>query len=157
MPLFTIAQLAKAAHERPYVISCMRQLIQETAATEEEAVDLYYALQDEFPKDEFLFIHLGKKVAPPPRTADPHWWGSDIPIPQADILKEFDEMIAIQTSDGTWNYDPYLHGMANGMIYMRSLISGEDPKYLDAPEEWLRDRDAQNEMDDGFVEIVDLF
>ncbi len=50
-----------------------------------------------------------------------------------EYLISLDEAIRLQSTDGTWNYDPYLHGMANGLIYAKSLLTGEDPKYLDPP------------------------
>lgn len=46
---------------------------------------------------------------------------------------------AMQCEDGTWDFDPYMHGMANGMIYMLSVIFGEEPQYKDAPKKWLVD------------------
>lgn len=62
----------------------------------------------------------------------------------ADVLEEringCDRLLKTQCSDGNWNYDSYGHGMANGMILVLTLIKGEDPKYLDAPKEWLRDK-----------------
>jgi len=71
------------------------------------------------------------------------------------LLDVFDEMLAIQCSKGTWNANPYMHGMANGMIFMRALISDEDPAYLDAPDAWL-DGDCscqaeQTGFEDGLV------
>lgn len=63
------------------------------------------------------------------RIANPTWWENDEPIDRAELLAEFDEMLAIQCTDGTWNYDPYLHGMANGMIFMKSLVDGQEPPY----------------------------
>lgn len=55
-------------------------------------------------------------------------------------LKELDKVLTIQTADGNWNYDAYMHGMANGMIMARSCITGEDPDFIEAPKEWLADR-----------------
>lgn len=52
-------------------------------------------------------------------------------------INELNELLKIQCSDGNWNYDPYMHGMANGMIFTKSLLTGEQPKYLNAPEQWL--------------------
>ena len=52
----------------------------------------------------------------------------------ADSLQE---MIDVQCSHGNWNYDSYMHGMANGMIFSKSVLTGKDPKYLDAPDRWL--------------------
>ena len=51
-------------------------------------------------------------------------------------LDQLDEMIDIQCSDGNWNYDSYMQGMANGMIFARSCITGVDPVYVEAPETW---------------------
>ena len=48
-------------------------------------------------------------------------------------------VINIATSDGNWNYDPYLHGMANGLILAQAIIDETDPEYLDAPKVWLKD------------------
>jgi hypothetical protein len=79
------------------------------------------------------------------RLANPSWWATDetgahtkpadpaTPVPVGDILKNFDDMITVACTDGTWDSDPYLHGMANGMLFLRSVVSGEDPKFLDAP------------------------
>ena len=50
------------------------------------------------------------------------------------------EMVAVACADGTWNYDPYLHGMANGMIFALSLADGKAPVFLSAPKMWLKDR-----------------
>lgn len=79
------------------------------------------------------------------RTANPNWWGTaeenfyvdpTTNIPVQDVLAEFDGLLDIQCSDGNWNYDPYLYGMANGMLLMRAIVSGEDPQYLEPPDEW---------------------
>lgn len=56
---------------------------------------------------------------------------------QQDLLDRYDDLLAIQCADGTWDQDPYMHGMANGMILLRSLVSGEKPTFLEAPKRWL--------------------
>lgn len=56
-----------------------------------------------------------------------------------DFLQDFDEMLEVACADGTWNYDPYFHGMANGMIFVRSLLTDQEPQYLEAPDHWLAD------------------
>jgi hypothetical protein len=69
------------------------------------------------------------------------------------LLEKLDDLIAIQTSSGNWDFDPYMHGMANGMILMRAIVSGEDPKFLDAPETWRSERtaaDVSGRYHDGF-------
>ncbi len=52
-------------------------------------------------------------------------------------IEQLKEITAMQCSDGNWNYDPYMHGMANGMIMALSMMEGKEPEFLDAPDEWL--------------------
>lgn len=58
------------------------------------------------------------------------------------VISALDDIVKIQTSDGNWNYDQYMHGMANGLILALHIAKDEegDPPYLDAPEEWLKDK-----------------
>lgn len=49
------------------------------------------------------------------------------------------ELTEIQLRDGNWNYNEYMHGMANGMILALSIMDGCAADYLDAPDVWLRD------------------
>lgn len=51
--------------------------------------------------------------------------------------EKLEDLIKVQSSDGNWNYDPYMHGMANGMILAKAVMEDKEPKYLDAPKEWL--------------------
>jgi len=43
----------------------------------------------------------------------------------------------IQCAEGNWNYDPYMHGMANGLILALAIMEEKNPEYLSAPKEWL--------------------
>ena len=52
-----------------------------------------------------------------------------------------EEMVAIQCSDGNWNYSEYMHGMANGLLLALATIKGEEPRFLEAPERWLSDKE----------------
>ena len=54
-------------------------------------------------------------------------------------LERLRNMLDIQCSNGNWNYDPYMHGMANGMIFAQSLFDGKSPEFLEAPPVWLKD------------------
>ena len=54
-------------------------------------------------------------------------------------LQTLRDMTQVQCNDGNWNYDPYMHGMANGMIFALSLFEAGEPQYLEAPEKWLKD------------------
>lgn len=58
-------------------------------------------------------------------------------------IEKLNEMTKIACADGTWNYDPYFHGMANGMIFAQWIMSGKHEdlcEYLDAPAQWLKDK-----------------
>lgn len=63
------------------------------------------------------------------------------PVVMLQALQTLRDMTQVQCSDGTWNYGPYMQGMANGMIFALSLFDGGEPKYLDAPDVWLKDID----------------
>lgn len=67
------------------------------------------------------------------------------------LLSNMKTMLEIQCTDGTWNYDPYMHGMANGMLYMESLVTAVDPVYLDAPDVWLKDIETEKNR----VSVID--
>jgi hypothetical protein len=56
-----------------------------------------------------------------------------------DAYSKLNEILKIQCNDGNWNYDPYQHGMANGLILAKYLMDRIEPKYLDAPKRWLKD------------------
>ncbi len=60
------------------------------------------------------------------------------------IKKDLQDVIDTQCSDGNWNYDPYMHGMANGLIVARSILTGEEPVFLEAPKKWLSDVPMRN-------------
>jgi hypothetical protein len=49
------------------------------------------------------------------------------------------ELSLLQNRDGNWNYDPYMHGMANGLILALSAFDDfqSGPKFLQAPAAWL--------------------
>ena len=55
-------------------------------------------------------------------------------------LEALANIVEIQSSDGNWNHDPYLHGMANGLILALAIMTNKEPEYLEAPSEWLRDK-----------------
>ena len=53
-----------------------------------------------------------------------------------------DEMVKIQLTDGIWNYDPYMHGMANGLLVAQAVIyDSHDFTGLSAPDKWLDSRE----------------
>jgi hypothetical protein len=57
----------------------------------------------------------------------------------SDNLEKLRELTVIQRSNGNYDFDPYMHGMANGMELALALMEGREPDYLSAPERWLVD------------------
>ena len=56
-----------------------------------------------------------------------------------DSLKLLRGILDIQCINGNWNSNPYMHGLANGMILALSLFGDKPPEYLAPPEVWLCD------------------
>jgi hypothetical protein len=60
-------------------------------------------------------------------------------------ISQIDDMVAIQCTDGNWNYDPYMHGMANGLLVAQAALhDSHDFAPLSAPAEWLIDKDGRD-------------
>lgn len=55
------------------------------------------------------------------------------------IHKNLQSLVHNQGQSGNWNYDPYMHGMFNGMDLMLAVLEGREPEYRSAPEHWLED------------------
>jgi hypothetical protein len=51
-------------------------------------------------------------------------------------LKDANNALEIQKQDGNWDYDPYMHGMLNGMEFILATIEGREMKGFDAPTKW---------------------
>jgi len=56
-------------------------------------------------------------------------------------INNLEDVIDIQCSNGNWNYDPYMQGMANGLLLAHHIITGYKGEliYLEAPKKWLKD------------------
>jgi hypothetical protein len=59
------------------------------------------------------------------------------------IYEEAGKVVDVQSQNGNWNFDPYMHGMLNGMILIQAIIHDVEPEYADAPEEWLQEDPKQ--------------
>ena len=57
-----------------------------------------------------------------------------------ELAAETQKIVDVQTSNGNWNYDNYMFGLANGMLLMQAMIEGVEPVFLEATDEWLCDR-----------------
>lgn len=61
-------------------------------------------------------------------------------------IADLKEIVKIQCSNGNWNCNEYMHGMANGLLLAEQILLGdanELPKYLEAPAKWLKDSRVQ--------------
>ena len=58
------------------------------------------------------------------------------------------ELVEIQGRDGTWNYDPYFHGMYNGMEVMLAVLEDREPVFRGAPKKWLSKKEWQGLTDE---------
>jgi hypothetical protein len=56
-----------------------------------------------------------------------------------DKIKAISDLLEVQGRDGTWNYDPYMHGMYNALELSLSILEDRDPVFREAPEQWLHD------------------
>lgn len=54
-------------------------------------------------------------------------------------LEDIKRVVTIQGDSGNWNYDPYMHGMYNGMELILSMLENREPQYRLAPDQWLVD------------------
>jgi hypothetical protein len=59
--------------------------------------------------------------------------------PTEERIDNLKQRVEIQCRPGNWNFDPYMHGMANGLILGLATIQGTGVEYLEAPVEWLVD------------------
>jgi hypothetical protein len=63
-------------------------------------------------------------------------------------LKRLQDLINTQCSDGNWNYDPYMHGLANGLLLAKSCFTDEEPKFLSSPEKWIGNKTSSTSNTD---------
>lgn len=51
------------------------------------------------------------------------------------MIEKLKELTKVQCTEGNWNYDEYMRGMANGMILSVSVLENKAPEYLEKPEQ----------------------
>jgi hypothetical protein len=59
-------------------------------------------------------------------------------------IETVNQMLEVQGKDGNWNYDPYMHGMYNGMEFVASILEDREPNYRDAPERWISETPSEH-------------
>lgn len=60
---------------------------------------------------------------------------------RAGRYKAVRDQIDVQGQNGNWNYNPYMHGMYNGLECALATLECREPEYRDKPDEWLADRE----------------
>jgi hypothetical protein len=76
-------------------------------------------------------------------------FGKIKPVPIAKLR----ELVEIQGRNGTWNYDPYFHGMYNGMEVMLAVLEDREPVFRGAPKKWLSKKEWQGLTAKDLAEI----
>lgn len=64
----------------------------------------------------------------------------EIPVTETSLeqgLEGLMDIIKIQCSDGNWNYDEYMFGLANGMLLSEATLKGTDPIFLNRPKKFI--------------------
>ena len=56
---------------------------------------------------------------------------------RAEIIASLQEMADVQCSDGNWNLNSYMHGIANGMICVVASLKGEEAEFMEKPERYI--------------------
>lgn len=62
------------------------------------------------------------------------------------------EMRDVQGAHGNWNFDPYMHGLYNGLEFAVSLLEKREPKFKSAPDKWLADNGVKRLFPDDIEE-----
>lgn len=68
--------------------------------------------------------------------------------PEPEPVVKLKELLEVQGRNGTWNYDPYFHGMYNGMEVMLAVLEDREPVFRGAPEKWLSKKEWQGLTDE---------
>lgn len=71
-----------------------------------------------------------------------------------DKIAELEGLLKIQCSEGNWNHSPYMHGMANGMILAISVLTGEEPKFLEAPDMFISDIEVLDKFNNSSIIVA---
>lgn len=58
---------------------------------------------------------------------------------EKETIEQMRKLLEVQGQSGNWNYDPYMHGMFNGMELMVATAEGREPVFKEAPDVWLKD------------------
>jgi hypothetical protein len=58
---------------------------------------------------------------------------------RAKAIADLENMVAIQSTPGKFNVNPYMYGYANGLILALATVKGDECVFLPPPQEYLAD------------------
>ena len=53
-------------------------------------------------------------------------------------IQNLKDVHRVQGSDGNWNYDPYMHGLYNGLEMALAIMENREPVFRDKPKKWIK-------------------
>ena len=59
------------------------------------------------------------------------------------LIEDVRQMRDAQGMSGNWNFDPYMHGLYNGIEFALSILEKREPQFKDAPDKWLADNQVK--------------
>ena len=74
--------------------------------------------------------------------------------PEQELVVKLKELLEVQGRDGTWNYDPYFHGMYNGMEVMLAVLENREPVFRGAPKKWLSKKEWVGLTDEEVMSLL---
>ena len=64
----------------------------------------------------------------------------EIKLQESHGIEALRDCLKIQGSNGNWDYDPYMHGLYNGLACAEAILTETEPQYKNAPDQWLKDK-----------------
>ena len=64
------------------------------------------------------------------------------------------EMVEVQGKNGSWNFDPYMQGLYNGLEFALSLMENREPIFRSAPAKWLADNQVKRSFPDPEPQLI---
>ena len=77
--------------------------------------------------------------------------------PEQKLVVKLKELLEVQGRDGTWNYDPYFHGMYNGIEVMLAVLENREPVFRGAPKKWLSKKEWQGLTDEEYEAMAEQY
>jgi hypothetical protein len=72
---------------------------------------------------------------------------------EKETLEKLRQLCEVATSNGNYDCNEYLHGMANGMLFALSMFEGTVPQFLEAPRVYLDDLKLLESLNEYGVRI----